>query len=180
MKAPVELKTSRLLLRKPAVADAQLIFDRYASDPDVCRYLAWPLHQTVADTTAFIEFSEAEWARWPAGPYLIFTQAGERLIGSTGLAFEKLSLASTGYVLARDSWGHGFATEAVIAMMNVAADLGVGRVYAHVHPDHLPSQRVLQKAGFRNDATLAQEFVFPNLDPEKLFDVVSYSWRPDR
>jgi ribosomal-protein-alanine N-acetyltransferase len=180
MKAPDKLQTERLLLRKPSATDAQLIFDRYASDPEVCRYLSWPMHQSIADTLAFLDFSDTEWRGWPAGPYLIFSASGQQLLGSTGLAFENDSLASTGYVLARDAWGRGLATEALIAMKTLAAKLGAARVYAHVHPDHRPSQRVLQKAGFQHDGTLVEEFVFPNLDPEKLYDVVSYSWRPDQ
>ena len=89
-----EITTDRLLLRKPTAADAKAIFDRYASDPMVCHYLAWPMHRTVDDTLAFLEFSDAEWARWPAGPYLIFSKGGDVLYGSTGLAFESPTLAS--------------------------------------------------------------------------------------
>ena len=175
-----EITTDRLLLRKPSVADAEAIFDRYASDPVVCRYLAWPMHRNIADTLAFLEFSDAEWTRWPAGPYLIFAKADNELCGSTGLAFESATLASTGYVLAQGSWGNGFAAEALLAMRSLAANLGVLRLYAHVHPDHRSSQRVLKKGAFALDGTLVAEFEFPNLDPGKLFDVVSYSWRPDQ
>jgi len=180
MKAPEILQSARLVLRRPTAADAQQIFERYASDPDVCRYLAWPMHRTVEDTLAFLEFSDAEWQRWPAGPFLILSASGGQLFGSTGLAFENKTLASTGYVLARDSWGKGFASEALLAMTTLATTLGVNRIYAHVHPDHKPSQRVLQKAGFHKNITLVHEFSFPNLDPEKLFDVVAYSWGPDQ
>ena len=37
---PVE--TERLVLRRPTAADAPAIFARYASDPEVTRYMAWP------------------------------------------------------------------------------------------------------------------------------------------
>lgn len=173
-----EIFTDRLLLRRPVNADAQAIFDRYASDPVVCRYLAWPRHRNIEDTLAFLDFSDAEWARWSAGPYLIFSKSGSMLYGSTGLAFESGKLASTGYVLAQDSWGKGFATEALLAMCSLAAEIGTEKLYAHVHPDHKLSHRVLEKAAFSLDGTLASEFEFPNLEPGKLFDVVSYSWGP--
>jgi len=175
-----EITTDRLLLRKPSAGDAEAIFDRYASDPGVCRYLAWPMHRNIEDTLTFLEFSDAEWARWPAGPYLIFSKTGDDLYGSTGLAFESPTLASTGYVLAQDRWGNGFATEALLAMRSLAENLGVLQLYAHVHPDHRDSHRVLEKAAFALDGTLMAEFEFPNLEAGKLFDVVSYSWRPDQ
>jgi RimJ/RimL family protein N-acetyltransferase len=47
------------------------------------------------------------------------------LLGSTGLAFETAHRASTGFVLARDAWGAGMATEALAAMVSIAPAHGV-------------------------------------------------------
>lgn len=88
MKAPVRFETSRLLLMRPRLADARAIFERYAGDEDVTRYLSWPRHRSVSDTEGFLAFSDQEWQRWPAGPYLIWSRDEEQLLGSTGLAFE--------------------------------------------------------------------------------------------
>ena len=178
--APEELFTKRLLMRKPAAADADAIFSRYAADPEVCLYLAWPRHQTIADTHAFIEFSDNEWRRMSVGPYLIFNRDGSRLYGSTGLEFLAGGEATTGYVLARDKWGRGYATEALIAMRDLAAELGTRRLFSYVHPDHQPSRHVLEKAGFTLEKRISEMFEFPNLAPGKLLDVVSYAWIPDK
>lgn len=178
MSAPETIETERLLLRKPAAQDAAEIFARYASDPEVCRFLAWPRHLSIEDTDAFINFSNAEWARWPAGPYLIFSLSDGPLLGSTGLGFESATVASTGYVLARDAWGRGLATEALEAMRNLAGELQVQRLYAHVYPRHRVSRRVLEKVGFHLDGTLENGFEFPNLSPGKQIDVVTYSMCP--
>ena len=48
------VETPRLRLRPPQPADAQAIFERYASDPRVTRYLGWPTHRTVGDTEDFL------------------------------------------------------------------------------------------------------------------------------
>jgi ribosomal-protein-alanine N-acetyltransferase len=165
MKAPERFETSRLVLRKPTLADAEAVFIRYASDPEVTRYLGWPRHQSVDDTKAFQGFSDAEWSRWPAGPYLIESHSGHKLLGSTGLAFEAPSRAVTGYVLARDAWGNGYATEALTAIVDIAEKLGVFRLYALCHPDHPASARVLEKCGFRLEQRLEQCAEFPNLNP---------------
>lgn len=177
--APTEFETGRFLLRKPVIGDVPEIFERYASDPDVCRYLAWPRHQSLDDTRAFIAFSDAQWAGWPAGPYLVIDRESRAVLGGTGLAFEQSEVASTGYVIAREFWGMGCATECVTAMRNVAEKVGVRHLYAKVYRHHVASQRVLLKAGFTRDGTLRQHFEFPNLRSGQLFDVISYSWRPD-
>ena len=56
MKAPVRIETARLLLVRPDASDAASIFERYASDPEVTRFLGWPRHQSVDDTKAFLRF----------------------------------------------------------------------------------------------------------------------------
>ena len=113
MKASERLETARLVLRRPAVKDVKTMFARYASDPDVTRFLGWPRHQSTADTRKFLRFSDAEWHHWPAGPYLVSSRETGALLGSTGLSFETPYRAVTGYALAKDSWGHGYATEAL-------------------------------------------------------------------
>ena len=88
MKAPPLVETPRLVLSAPVAADAEIVFQRYASDADVTRYLGWPTHRTVADTQGFLAFSAVQWEREGAGPYLIWARADGRLLGSTGLGLE--------------------------------------------------------------------------------------------
>ena len=175
MKAPESIQTARLLLRKPVLADAEAIFRRYSSDPAVTRYMSWPTHRSVADTQAFLGWDESEWAKWPTGSYLIFQGKDDRLLGSTGLSFKSPTLAITGYVLAQDAWGQGFATEALSAMVELARQTGVQRLEAACHADHRPSAHVLEKCGFQLEATLRETGIFPNLDSFAKFDVLSYA-----
>ena len=165
MKGLERFETSRLVLRRPTLTDAEAVFTRYASDPEVTKYLGWPRHRTIDDTKAFLIFSNAEWSRWPVGPYLIESRSEHKLLGGTGLGFEAPSRAVTGYVLARDAWGNGYATEALTAIVDIAAGLGVGWLYALCHPDHPVSARVLEKCGFRLEQRLEQFAEFPNLNP---------------
>jgi RimJ/RimL family protein N-acetyltransferase len=151
------------------------VFSRYASDPDVTRYLAWPVHVSLDQTRAFLAFSDQEWSKWPVGPYLAFSRDDGRLVGGTGLAFETPDRAATGYVLAKDDWGRGFATEALGAMVEIARASGVSRLYALCHVDHRPSAHVLEKCGFTCEGTLRQYTEFPNLSPGKPADVLCYA-----
>jgi ribosomal-protein-alanine N-acetyltransferase len=176
---PPRIETARLRLARPAGADAGAIFERYASDPEVTQYLGWARHLSIDDTRAFIAFSEAEWARWPAGPYLAWGRDGT-LLGATGLAFETPWRASTGYVLARDAWGRGYAGEALAAMVTLAPAVGVTRLYAICHPDHLASRRVLERGGFAFEAILRSYAVFPNLAAGVPTDCACYAMAFER
>jgi len=173
--APERIATPRLILRRPTLEDAQPVFDCYASDVEVSKYLAWRLHDSPDMTRQFLQFSESEWERWPAGPYLIESREDGRLIGGTGLAFETSYRASTGYVLARDAWGKGYATEAVRAMVEVSRLIGLVRLYAICHVDHGKSARVLEKSGFTREGILQRYLEFPNLAPGAPSDVYCYA-----
>jgi ribosomal-protein-alanine N-acetyltransferase len=172
--APDRLMTARLRLERPRAGDAPAVFERYASDERVTRYLGWARHESVADSEAFVAFSDAEWARWPAGPYLAWLEDGT-LAGATGLAFETPWRAATGYVIAHDLWGRGYASEALAAMIGLAPALGVSRLYALCHPDHAASRRVLERGGLAFEAVLRAHTVFPNLAPGEPADCACYA-----
>ena len=174
MKAPFQFETFRLTLRQPEMGDALLIFERFASDPEVTRFLGWPRHRTIEDTKAFLQFSAEEWKRSPAGPYLIISRADGQLLGSTGLGFQTPHEAMTGYVLAKDAWGRGYATEALAAMIDVARRTSVIRLSALCHPEHRLSQRVLEKSGFVRDEPPTRPMEFPNLAPGVHQDALCY------
>jgi ribosomal-protein-alanine N-acetyltransferase len=97
------------------------------------------------------------------------------LLGSTGFGFETSYRAVTGYVLARDAWGKGYATEALNAIVDVASWIHVVRLYALCHPEHRASWRVLEKCRFTREGTLRRYAEFPNLSPGELSDVFCYA-----
>lgn len=178
VKAPEVIETERLLLRRPKRSDAQAVFHRYASDREVTRYLSWPTHRSIADTLAFLAMSDDEWQRWPAGPYLVFIRDNGvtgKLLGSTGLFYKSPTRAITGYVFAKDAWGLGYATESLLAMVDIAQQTGVARLEALCHAEHAPSAHVLEKCGFTREEVHREHFVFPNLKPQNKSDVFSYA-----
>jgi 8-oxo-dGTP diphosphatase len=84
------------------------------------------------------------------------------LLGGSGFGFETPEIASTGYVLGRDAWGQGYATQALTAIIEVAPNIALRHLYATVHADHTPSIHVLEKCGFQLVEKVPVHF--PNLD----------------
>ena len=174
LSAPERIETERLVLRKPRRDDAERIFTRYASDPEVTRYMGFTRHESLEATMGFLERSEGEWSRTGAGAYVIETRDEGTFLGGTGLHVETARRAATGYVLARDAWGHGYATEAVTAIASLVPELGIVRLYAFTHTENRASWRVLEKCGFEREGVLRKHFVFPNLGADPL-DVFVYA-----
>jgi hypothetical protein len=84
------------------------------------------------------------------------------VIGSTGLVLREPLVAETGYVLARDMWGRGFATEALRCIVDLGTNLKLRSIAACVHADNTASIRVLEKVGFVCSSASAHHLL-PNL-----------------
>ena len=170
-----EILTARLRLRRPVADDAEPIFRTYSSDPDVTRYVGWPRHTSLDETRGFLMFSDTHWDRWHTGPYILQLRDTDALIGSTGLVVETADTASTGYVLARSAWGRGYATEALLAMVDLARRRRLRRLYAICHHEHRASAHVLEKGGFTLERRLERHLPFPNLQPGEPSDVLCFA-----
>src|SRR5690242_11335333 len=114
-----EILTERLWLRPPSESDASQIFARYAQDAQVSRYMSWVPHQSVDDTLTYLRKVECENAKGRSMSFLIFSRESGDLLGSVGGAIQQHRM-QFGYCLARDAWGHGYATEASRAFVVTA------------------------------------------------------------
>ena len=148
MNGPVferNIETERLILRPFALDDAQAMFDNWASDDTVTKFLTWPTHQSVADTRAvlaqWVESQSMEWAIVPK-------EMGEP-VGSIGVVDDQGDEVEVGYCLSRAAWGKGYAAEALSALIEWLFAHGVSRVLAKHDVENPNSGRVMQKAGMR-------------------------------
>jgi RimJ/RimL family protein N-acetyltransferase len=85
-------------------------------------------------------------------------EAGD-LIGYCGLFVGRASIdePEIAYELLRRAHGHGYATEAAVAVIEAAAATGRRRLWSTVRVGNNASLRVLDKAGFRRHHTEAEE-----------------------
>ncbi len=154
--------TERLLLRRPDWSDSQAIFDRYASDPQVTQFLTWQPHASPLETKDHLACLFQDFKAGTRMPWAIETRSDDRLIGMIELRLDG-SRAEVGYVLARDAWGQGYATEALGAVVDEALAVpSISRVWAVCNINHTASARVLAKAGMSREALLRRYSSHPN------------------
>ncbi len=168
--------SERMEMRHPVPEDAALIFQRYSSLLEVTCFLGWPRHQSLADSNAFIRFSDNEWENNHLGPLLCFDRQSGEFIGSTGLAMEDQRVASTGCVIAPGYLGQGFGTECLQSMQSLANSMRLLRLLAFVHPENPASTSMLEKCGFKRDDSRAKKMVFPNLPGAPVVKADCYGW----
>ncbi len=166
MKFPETIQTERLLLRQPRMEDAPVVFDSYAQDPDVTRYLVWKPHKNVQETEQFLSACERLWRAGKDFAYAITLKENGTLIGMFGLHPMKLKI-EVGYALARLYWGKGYMTETLRAVIVSAfTQPDIFRVQAFCDVENLGSARVMEKAGMVCEGLLRRYVLHPNISEE--------------
>ncbi len=138
------LKTERLMLRAPRRHDVKTIA-RFANDRRVAENTARIPHPyTAGDAEQFV----AAVNRQPGEATFVILLDDEP-IGACGVE-PRESGAEIGYWLGAPYWGHGYATEAVRAVIDHAfGDLGHDTLQAGARVSNPASRRVLEKCGFQ-------------------------------
>lgn len=141
------VETERLLLRPLTAADAESAFE-WVSDERVARYMVYTVYSSVEQVRGWLRFVETDGSTYNFG---FVRKADGLLIGSGDVGPDrKNGFWGFGYNFRYDCWGHGYATEAVRAMMKFAHDnFGAERFFSsHAEPNKA-SGRVMEKCGLR-------------------------------
>ncbi len=170
--------------------DAQNNFARYASDPEVTRYLPWRPHKNVEETRTFLDHLLKSIESGETFAWVIESLKDPRIVGLTTINIEssrESDFLSTeeersryckvliAYHLARYEWGRGYATEAVRALIDWALDQPqVVRIWTVVDVDNAASIRVLEKLGMIREGLLKRWSIHPNVSSMPR-DYYSYS-----
>jgi ribosomal-protein-alanine N-acetyltransferase len=151
-----------LILRKPREEDAHLIFEGYARDPEVVRYLTFRPHRDLRESEEAVERFIDNWETGKAYNWLIFLRDSGQLVGA--ISARRQQGVALGYCLARGFWGQGYMSEAVAAVVEWAfTDSAVFRVWAVCDLENDNSARLLERNGFRREGILRKWSIHPNV-----------------
>lgn len=182
---PRLIETPRLQLRDMRAGDAQDVFDAYASDPDVLRYLGWRPHQSVEDTRQLISYDIYRWLKGSAWVWGMTLKAPHpdagRVFGQIELV--PMSFPSDeafhlrlGYLMARSHWGDGLMKEAVQALLPLAfGQARIWRVDALCDVANEASAAMLTRIGLVREGCLHRVVVHPNVSDAPR-DAWVYAW----
>lgn len=150
------IETERLVLRPFTIDDAPKMYENWASDCEVTKYLMWPTHSGVDVTQkilqewveSYTQENKYEWC-------LELKETGEP-IGSMGVVriVEKAELMEIGYCISRTYWHQGITSEALQAVMDFLFDeVGVNRIESRHNLKNLHSGNVMKKCGMVYEGT---------------------------
>ena len=147
------LETKRLLLRRFVLGDADAMFRNWAADPEVTKYLTWPVHTSPDVSSAVLDdwvssYARADFYQWA----IVFKENGSEPIGSISAVKldADLSIVQIGYCLGRAWWRRGIMSEALKAVMSyLTENEGISCVTAWCAAENIGSRRAVEKAGMK-------------------------------
>ncbi len=147
------IETERLILRRFEVSDAQAMFDNWAGDDEVTKYLTWPTHSDASLTEMLLgkwvsQYSKDDCYRWA----IVLKENGPQPIGSVDVVHwhGDGAVPEIGYCIGRRWWHQGVMTEALGAVIDFLFDqVGVERIKARHDVKNPHSGDVMRKCGMK-------------------------------
>lgn len=150
------LETERLFLKKIVQEYAEDMYE-YSKDPEVTKYLTWSPHASLFQTTNYIKTLENQYNAGSFFDWGLILKENGKFIGTCGFTNIDTSakIAEIGYVLSRDYWGSGFATEAAKRVIEFGRqNLGISKFEAKFIDGNNKSANVMKKCGMKFDSIL--------------------------
>jgi len=153
------LQTARPTIRMLRAADLST-FVGYRNDAEVTRYQDWPLPYTRALGEALAAAqvglegpTRGDWVQ-------LAVEHEGRLVGDVAVRLSADgAVATIGYTIGREHQGHGFASEAVGAVVDALCTAGVHRFEASLDPRNVASMRVVETVGFTFESLMRDAFI---------------------
>ncbi|CRH90926.1 Putative ribosomal N-acetyltransferase YdaF [Chlamydia trachomatis] len=154
------LESDRLLLRPYTLADAQLMFDNWASHPENVTYVTWSAHESVDFTRQLLKewtssYDQPDFLHW----VIAFKDQPDFVIGDISVIDSDQTTQSCelGYILSQDYWGQDLMTEALKTIIDfLFQEVNCNRITAIHATENPASGRVMNKAGMKYEGTFRQ------------------------
>lgn len=151
------LVTDRLILRRFTIEDADAMFNNWASDPEVTKYLMWPYHKTVEISHSVLmdwtsQYNKDDYYQWA----IILKENGDEPIGSIAVVRnnDTIEMVHIGYCIGRKWWKQGITSEALSALVKFFfEEVGVNRIESRHDPRNPNSGKVMMKCGLKYEGT---------------------------
>ncbi|KAB7709080.1 GNAT family N-acetyltransferase [Bacillus aerolatus] len=169
------IETRRLILREVTTEDANDMFN-YLSDKNVVKPMGLVPCQKVKDVWDEIRWYKSIYKEGTGIRWGITLKDAGKVIGSCGFLnmLTKHYRAEVGYELSKGYWGRGIASEALEAVVKYGYQhFQLERIEALIEPSNLPSQKLVEKQGFRREGLLRHyEFTYGKFDDLYMYSII--------
>lgn len=145
----IKLETERLILRRFTQDDYKDMFNNWANDDEVTKYMSWNTHQNENVSKQVIEMWIKDYENINNYQWCIALKKDNTPIGSISLFNIKddVKQVEFGYCLSRKMWNQGITTEALRKVIELAFEIGYERIIGVHVKENVGSGKVMLKNG---------------------------------
>jgi ribosomal-protein-alanine N-acetyltransferase len=153
------LQTRRLILRPLTIDDTESVYNNWANDDEVTRYLSWSTHKDKNVTKDVLEnwiknYSKNDFYQWAIVPKKLFEPIGTISVVDKN---DDIQMVEIGYCIGKQWWNKGITSEALNAIIKYFfEDIKVNRIEAWHDIKNPNSGKVMAKCGMKYEGTLRQ------------------------
>ncbi len=144
---PKTLHTKRLILRKALLSDAPAMFNNWAKDSEVTKYLSWYPHRDVGASSLMLELWRGLSSKEKMTMWVCEDKKLKEVIGSVSLLLsdEKKRLGEIGFCFGKNFWGQGIATEVLAKIIEYAFSIGYEMLICRTRQENIAAKKVITK-----------------------------------
>lgn len=153
----IYLETEKLILRKFIEEDDEDMFNNWASDSEVTKFLTWPNHGSVQISREVINTWINSYSNLENYQWAIEVKESKSVVGSVSLMNidNHNENCEIGYCLSKSLWNKGIMTETFLKIIDFAFfELGFQRITGRHEVANTASGRVMEKCGLTYEGTL--------------------------
>jgi len=173
------LETKHLRLEKIDSSFVKDIYE-YASDPEVTRFVIWPRHKTLQDTSSFLYGWLEDVYQRNVPNWAMIHKKDNRMMGTAGYSMVDLDnyFGEIGVVVHRNYWGQHLGGEAAKKIISYGFEtMHLHRIQARTFADNISSRKSLEEVGFHLEGIRKHAHFRENrfLD-EAIYAVLAEEW----
>lgn len=157
-----KLETDRLILRKINNEDYKDAYVTWCNDEDIVKYTVHGVHKNIDVTKRVYERWIQEYEDEKTFRWIIELKENHKVIGTIDVSspWIKYGTLEPGYVIGKEYWGKGYATEATKEVIRyLFEECDADTIYSEHMENNIGSGRVMQKSGLVFEARLKSRVV---------------------
>ncbi|EXG85596.1 acetyltransferase, ribosomal protein N-acetylase [Clostridium sp. ASBs410] len=154
----IQIETDRLILRKFNRSDSQALFNNWANDEEVTKFLTWSPITSAEEAERILSdwiyrYSDNKFYQWA----IVLKENSDEPIGTISVVRmnEEIDMVHIGYCIGRKWWHKGITTEAFKGIIPFLIEkVEVKRIESRHDPRNPNSGKVMLKCGLTFEGTL--------------------------
>lgn len=137
--------TPRLIIRRPKVSDAEDMFNNWANDVEVTKYITWEPHPTLDVTRMILSMWVNQFKNSTSIEWMIIDKITKQAVGSINIfSIDQNKECDIGFCISRKLWNKGLMSEVVFYVLGYVFSVGIKKVRGCHIRENIASGKVLR------------------------------------